>query len=214
MSSLLRVTLLGDGPTDRALQFVIEWAINQIDLPSTLNYLISFGSRNRISGNNLSEQLQEIIRLFPCEILCIHRDSEQADLWDVRATEIDRACDGIDLPNTVKIIPVRMTESWFLSDTQAIRAAAGKPNGTARLSRPNLNRIENLARAKERLEELLRDASESNGRRRKKFNKEIVWRRVRVAEMIEDFSYLRQFNAYQHFEQELVQSIKEHIELA
>lgn len=211
MSSLLRITLLGDGPTDRALQYVIEWTINQIQLPSTLSYLISFDSRNHISGSSFSDQLREIVRLYPCEILCIHRDSEQTSLWGSRAAEIEDACKDIELPTTVKVIPVRMTESWFLSDTQAIRAAAGKPNGNTNISLPSIKQIERLAQAKEVLENLLREASESSGRRRKKFNKEIVWRRVRVAEMIEDFSYLRQLEAYQKFEKELIDSISLHL---
>ena len=96
-----------------------------------------------------------------------------------------------------------MQEAWMLIDENAIRIAAGNPNGTVALRLPRLQEIENLAEPKNLLHELLRNASELTGRRLKKFSASA--NAHRVAELIEDWKPLRKLSAFIEFEAELDQ---------
>ena len=85
----------------------------------------------------------------------------------------------------VCVVPVRMQEAWLLIDEAALRRAAGNPNGTQPLAMPDVQRLEELTDPKQLISELLRQASELQGRRLERFN----WRSSvhRVAEMISRF---------------------------
>jgi hypothetical protein len=91
-----------------------------------------------------------------------------------------------------------MSEAWMLFDEQAIRKAAGNPNGTSLLDLPSLRNTEAIPDPKEKLRRALETASELSGRRLKKFNtSQAFWR---VVEYIDDFSRLRELSAFRKFE--------------
>lgn len=103
------------------------------------------------------------------------------------------------------VIPVRMLEAWLLFDEVAIRKAAGNPGGKCQLNLPNLRRLEEIADPKNELHSVLQQASELTGRRLKKFN---VYEKIfRVADLITDFSPLRQLSAFQALETDIQQAI-------
>ena len=92
-----------------------------------------------------------------------------------------------------------MQEAWLLFDEQAIRAAAGNPNGRQLLDLPRLSDVERLPDPKERLRQLVRQASGLRGRRLARLDDHPH----RVADFIDDFAPLRQLAAFQVFEAEL-----------
>jgi len=94
-----------------------------------------------------------------------------------------------------------MMEVWLLIDAGAIRRAADNPNGQVHLALPPLNRLEGQPDPKSHLRNLLVEASELNRRRRQQFQRDILWRCARVAELIADFSPLRTLSAFADFEQ-------------
>jgi hypothetical protein len=94
-----------------------------------------------------------------------------------------------------------MTEAWLLIDETAIRTAARNPNGKIKLGIPAIKKLENLPDPKDVLHELLRQASEAQGRDLKKFRVHAMVHRL--AELIEDYSSLRQLSAFQQFESDL-----------
>jgi hypothetical protein len=95
-----------------------------------------------------------------------------------------------------------MQEAWLLIDQSAIRRAAGNPNGKKAIALPNLNEIESISSPKQRLLELLKDASELRGRRLKKFT---PTKHVHlIAANISDFSPLRQLPAFQRLEADIL----------
>ena len=96
------------------------------------------------------------------------------------------------------IVPVRMQEAWLLFNEQAIREAAGNPNGTVDLALPRLLTVEAIPDPKTVLHDLLRVASELRGRRLKKFNP--GGRARQVPEHIKDFSPLWALPAFQRLE--------------
>jgi hypothetical protein len=123
---------------------------------------------------------------------------------DRRIKEIKKQLIKLNKPY-IPIVPIRMTEAWLLVDEQAIRSAASNPNGKARLSLPVVKKLETLLDPKEVLFESLKLASELPPGRLRKFRPETC--RHRVAELISDFSQLRNLSAFVPFEKSLAESI-------
>ncbi len=204
MASPLRYTLVSDGPTDRALLPIIDWVL--LALPSIEERGIEprwADLRNLDRGAGLAGKVAQALHHYPCDVLFVHRDAESSEpaVRRHRLEEIRRAMPPHTVP-CIPIVPVRMTEAWLLIDRQAICRAADNPASRADLSLPPLRRLEQESDPKELLHELLIAASEFTGRRRDKIRGELSWRRVRVAEYIDDFSPLRRLAAFTAFEEE------------
>ena len=94
-----------------------------------------------------------------------------------------------------------MTEAWLLFDEAAIRRAAGNPNGAMPLDLPPLDRLERLPDPKRVLFDAIRTASGRTRRRLKKLNE--AESRARLAELLRDFSPLRQLDAFARLEADI-----------
>ncbi len=190
----LRYALVADGPSDRALLPILAWTLRQRRPPLT------FAQPDVVvrGGKALDATIDETIAAYGVDLLFVHRDAERVDR-EIRRREIP-ANDRV-----VAVIPVRMTEAWLLTDEKALRKAAGNPNGRAALSLPPVNRLESLPDPKSTLRDLLVVASKAIGRRRKRFDQHGA--RQRLADLIEDFSPLRQLSAFTAFEAELEEGL-------
>ena len=149
------------------------------------------------------------IDFYQCDFLFVHRDAETISLND-RMVEISAAVEqarkSTRLPPCVGVVPVRMTEAWLLFDTDAIREAAGNPNGTICLELPMLTRLEDVPDPKTILHNLILEAAELGTHRKRRFK---VKRAVqRIPEYIEDFSPLRKLNAFLHLEKRVKETIE------
>ncbi len=142
--------------------------------------------------------------MFPCDLLFIHRDAE-GEIPDIRYEEINNAvisfAEQYEKTPHVCVVPVRMTEAWLLFDIKAIRRAAGNPNGAMELNLPPLKEVENVHNPKDILFNAFQTASGLNKRRLKKLNKARC--RLRLAELIQDFSPLRVLPAFQRLEEDI-----------
>ena len=197
----LKHTLVSDGPTDVNLIPIIDWTLKSAaDVPLTQGTLAEFW-RLPFPPKNLEERISKAIELFPCEVLFIHRDAEKENperrYEEIRAAVEGAVNSGCNLP-AIAIVPVRMTEAWLLFDENAIRNAAGNPNGKIPLDLPPLGKLESLVDPKRTLHDALRSASEFKGRRLTKFNVRQAFRRV--VDYLDDYSPLRQLSAYVDFE--------------
>lgn len=196
-----RFTLLTDGPADTALIPPITWLLHQ-KLPD-IPVQIEWADLTRLSKlpKGLVGRVQAALNYYPCDILLVHRDSE-SESREKRETEIHSAMREAPAGTPfVCVVTVKMQEAWMLIDEDAIRTAAGNPNGDVALHLPKLREIENLTDPKTILHELLRNASELTGRRLKKFSAPA--NAHRVAELIEDWKPLRKLSAFVEFENEL-----------
>ena len=199
----LRYTLLADGSSDRALIPILTWTLRQHGVSSAIQAAWADLGRLRQRPRTLSQRIIAAIELYPCNLLCVHRDAER-EPFEIRHAEIERALhDAVrhdqELPVAVCVIPVRMQESWLLFDELAIRTAAGNPRGRQALQLPRLADIERLPDPKGIMRQLIRDASGLSGRRLQR----LEVRPQRVAELIDDFSPLRHLPAFQALEQEI-----------
>lgn len=180
MADPVRFVLLADGTSDSALLSVIRWTVAaavpkvSIDAPGFV----------RRTGPDLAGEMRASIREHRPDVLFVHRDAER-ERWEVRWREIPDVDHCV-----VRVVPVRMTEAWFLFDEAAIRAAAGRPNGRADLGIPGGDH-ETLPDPKKTLHDALLAASEARGRRRKQLLADLPSRVRRVSELIDDWSPLR-----------------------
>ena len=199
---VLRYTLRPDGPTERRLLPILDWLLGQ-HLPDVeiRPQFADLGQLPQGPPKGLAEKIRLSLQLFPCDVLFVHRDAEK-QAPKKRAEEIAEAMALIEAPpRHIPVVPVRMSEAWLLIDENAIRCAAGNPNGRTELKLPAVKSIEREPDPKATLEQLLREACELKGRRRENFN--VQQAKYQVAAEIDDFSLLRLLPAFQQLERDI-----------
>lgn len=198
----LHYVITGDGRFDRALRFPIEWALlrsTSLELDGEWADLSVFG----VDTKDLRQRLPAALGYYPCDLLIVHRDAE-TEPADVRYEEFRRALERVTgPPPAVCVVPVRMSEAWLPFDEDAIRGAAGNPNGREDLGLPRLSDLGSLPHPEEVLEDLILRASGLQGRRRRRLKREVPRLKHLVAERIEDFEPLRALGAFRRFESDL-----------
>lgn len=192
----LSYTLIGDGASDAMLKGPIEWLLRRqgiVDYNGRFAY-----PAQAMGGRGLTARIKLALEDYPCELLLIHRDAE-GEKREKRIEEIERAIteSGSNVAY-VSIVPVKMTESWFLFDQDAIRKAAGNPNGIAPLGLPKPKEWERM-HAKQVLNDALTRATELQGRRLDMAMRSLAIMRLRVKDYIEDYSPLLQQESFQAF---------------
>lgn len=199
MTAPLRVTVVADGSSDEILVEVVKWVLVELGVDALVQWADPYVCTR--TGTSLREIVKSATALYPADVLFVHRDAEKATI-DERVREIRDAVDGMPQP-FVCVVPVRMTEAWFLFDDAAIRRAADNPNGSDVLPLPG--DPEALVDPKEILHEALRVASGLPSRRRKKFHVGKAQRRL--PHHIESYAPLRRLEAFSRFEEEAARVI-------
>ena len=198
----IQYTLLADGSSDATLKPIIDWVIGQ-HRPD-LGVLGVFATSLGDVGMALESRVTAALRLYPCDVLIIHRDAE-GERPVVRLGEMERAMGGHTVP-WVPLIPVRMTEAWLLSDEIAIRSAAENKRSRVVLNLPPKHRWEQERDPKSILFEALEVASEKSARALRKFYP--ARQRALVAQHTGDFSALRGLPSFDFFEAHLVNFLR------
>lgn len=199
---LLRYTLLADGRSDKTLLAIINWLLEQ-KLPD-FRVVPQFAELGAV-GPTLLQRVPVALKMFPCDLLFVHRDAE-GDPMALRLREIAdvmRRYDQLYVP----LVPVRMSEAWLLSDEHAIRRAAGNQHGKQDLGLPDRRRWEARPNPKDDLKNALRAAASKAKHRQSK--NDFTRQRLLVAEYTDDFSGLRGLAAFDEFESQLVEKLKE-----
>jgi hypothetical protein len=202
----LSYTLVSDGSSDRLLRPILDWALRENSAASFEGHWADL-RQHRDPPKELAARVTAALRLRPCNLLFIHRDSERVVRED-RVLEIQEA---VRLPPelpAVCVVPVRMTEAWLLLDESAVRIAAGNPAGKESLDMPSVESLERLADPKTTLYQLLRRASARKGRRLDSLRPQV--RVHRLAELLKDFSPLRSLSAFRAFEADLREVLSAH----
>lgn len=195
--TILRLALIADGPSDRALLPILTWSLRSL-APDVLFFEPQFEVRD----GELTSELERVSNALRPDMLFVHRDAEREPL-DVRRNEIPMTHAG-----TVRVVPVHMTEAWLLLDEMAIRKAAGNPNGRSPIELPRIRIVENLPDPKAMLRSLLLEAKAASSARKKQRFLQRIQRCVHlVSEYTADFSPLRQLPAFRAFEEDLRQAL-------
>jgi hypothetical protein len=201
--SELAYTLIADGPSDRALTYILDWLLLQHSR-QPLKPQFADLEKLPLPVSNLAKRVETALDLWPCDLLFVHRDAER-ESREVRLTEIRRKLSPCQF-TWVPVIPVRMQEAWLLFDEPALRFAAGNPNGNEALELPSLGKVEGLPNPKAVLEGLLRTASGLRGRRLARFSTNYAKRRL--AGLIKDFSALRRLPAFAALEDDIRKEVE------
>lgn len=208
MTTPLTYTLLSDGSSDWTMRHILSWLLRKHGLQKAIHPQWADLRKLRNPPARLSEKIAITLRLYPCQLLFIHRDAESQSR-ERRMEEISDAMKEIStleaIPPIVYVIPVRMQEAWLLGNEQIIRRAAGNPNGKINLNFPRLSELEDLLDPKERVFDLLREASELGGRRRRDLNVHQLLHRI--AELTDDFSPLEQLSAFKMLSEDIKQIV-------
>lgn len=189
-----------DGTSDRILVPVVEWLLSEKLGQYPFTVRIAEGLPPWREG--LTTRIKFANAMYPNDVLLVHRDSENAT-WDVRVEQICQAVEDAGMTSWVPIVPVRMSESWFLFDVNAIRRAAGNSSSRLRLNLPPKAQWSQEVDPKNVLFSAIRIASGHTGRKLQKLDVNAA--RARVADLIEDFSYLRGVASFDRFEADLDQ---------
>jgi hypothetical protein len=192
----LSFTLVGEGPSDRALIPILTWLLRILGVELPIQS--AFHSRKGIS---LRAKIRQAVQLYYCDLLFIHRDADRERRED-RKDEIRAALAAAEIDErlpSVCVVPVRMTEAWLLIDEQAIRRASGNPGGSQFLDLPQIPRLERIPDPKKTLHGALRSACGLHGRRLRSFEPDVDL----LANLIEDFRPLRRLKAFQALEEDV-----------
>lgn len=200
----LRYTLIGDGTSDKLLLHPIRWALRRLNVTIEREQWADLTWASP-KPKTLSDRARAAIELFPADLLFIHRDAE-TEPRTRRVAEISAAMAGL-LQRHVPIVPVRMTEAWFLHDEKAIRRASGNPNGTIELAIPPGS--ESIVDPKRVLRDALLVAANLNGRRRDAKAREFPQMRARAAELVEDYGPIEGLSSFKAFLVDLKNAIDE-----
>lgn len=192
---MLLGTLVAEGPSDRRLLPILNWVVRESGGGTiTIERAQFFGQKPA----TLCGRITKAVELFPCDILFVHRDNDNAPEGN-RLAEIQAGVEASGVEHQwVAVIPVRAQEAWLLFNEEAIRKASGFPNGRADLGIPALVRLEGVADPKDLLRSALKTASGLAGRRLKSFG--VNEAAYRLADLIEDYSPLRQLAAFRQLE--------------
>jgi hypothetical protein len=202
----LRYTLLGEGTSDRALMPVLNWLICHLAGSLPVEGMWADITRAPQKLANLRDRARFALDYFPADILFIHRDAD-AQPSELRHEEVRVVGDELahllasQDAKTVAVVPIRMMETWLLFDEEAIRLAAGNPHGLVKLKLPKMKALESLPDPKKILRDVLVQATELQGRHRRKFD--VSHSVQRVASSICDFGPLLQLRAFQKLKSDL-----------
>jgi hypothetical protein len=191
---VLTSALLTDGSSDRALIPLIVRSLQNI---APKFHFADIAVAEKIPGA-LRDRVVRCLNDYPCDLLFVHRDAENQGL-EARLHEIETATAQLAV-KPVAVVPVKMTESWLITDESSIRRAVGNPSGNEDLGLPEINRAERVD-AKKVLDSALSTAAFKSARRRKKFRPESY--RFRVAEELPSLENLQRLGSYIAFEDRL-----------
>lgn len=167
----LRFLLLAEGSSDAALVGPLERLCILAGAREATGIALDPERLGQI-GYRVSDKARAAMELEPdVDLLFIHRDADDRDPIP-RHREIEAGvAAALEKRPYVGVVPVQATEAWLLLDEAAIRRVAQNPNGKAPVDLPSPQTVEQVARPKQKLEQILVTASELRGRRREKFQK-------------------------------------------
>lgn len=202
----VELALIAEGTSDKVLIQPIRWLCN--DIQPDLSYEIEPIIFHDVSPKpDLTTKIEIVLSENRHQIILVHRDQDNMTRID-RTREIETAVgsaynklkSAAVLP-CIPIIPVRMTEAWFLIDEASIKKAAGYPNNRVPLNLPSPRQLESVPDAKNLLYDKIRTASGHTGRKLKKVRPQQTIHTL--ADVIEDYSSLDQLPAFQTLRRDL-----------
>ncbi len=201
---------VGEGPSDAGLVSHLEELCILCGADEAAGVAPDLRSLPRAkTGKKVADQLSAALELEPnADVIFVHRDSDSTDA-EPRYRKISEAESGFELEGrVVPVVPVQETEAWLLLDEEEIRRVADNPKGRVKLDLPSANRIESIARPKERLFRALEVASELKGRKLIRFKRSLPRRRRLLLERLSPLGAVSQLPAWKRLKGDLERAIR------
>ncbi len=200
---VLRFTLVAEGTSDRVLLPILRWML--LRHHQNFEWMGQFADLHELPKppRILSQKIATASKLFPADVIFIHRDSDREEPSN-RRKEIADAIESLATSparHWVPVIPVRMTEAWLLFSENALRGASGNRNGRVPLNLPAWQDLEKIPDPKKVLQTLLVEASGLTGRRRKTIN--FSAQRARIPDFLEDWETLLKLPSAKRLDDEI-----------
>lgn len=205
----IRVLFLREGTSDNGIVGHIEIIAGRVGKAVAISNP-PFDEQDVPVGNAVADKLRAAIKLGGAyDLIVVHRDADNASVG-ARTTEISDAVNGASPGSRfVPVIPVRMTETWLLTNEHEIRRVAGKPNGRAPLNLPPVRRLEAVANPKQMLRRALATASEATGRRLSSLEARFSQNRRQLFERLDPDGPVRNLPSWRHFVTGIENGLKE-----
>ncbi len=199
----IKFALLCEGSSDRALVEHLKDLLINIGFDEVSDDSPDLSSLPNPPGRDIKSKVDCLISLEPrIDAIFIHRDSDNAGI-DERLAEIEEQTRHLKSYRVVPLIPVKMLETWLLSDIDNIRIVSGNPDSTINLPIPKLAHLERVSDPKKLLFESLECASGLSGRKLNKFKKRLGEMRYRLTIDLDPEGPINQLSSYQSFRNSL-----------
>lgn len=195
--------LIGEGSSDRALVSPLQRLLAKLGVSRANGYPIDFARLPVSVGASVVDKLDWAAKSDQVsDLFFIHRDSDSMSP-ESRRQEIQKAAAQVGCANFIPVVPVKAIEAWLLLSEVDLRRLSDNPRGTARLESLRPAAVERLADPKTKLYEQMRIASETSGRRRKRFNSTLAGRRTRLIESLDVNGPVTQMKAWAMLEDDV-----------
>jgi hypothetical protein len=209
MSLVVHFAFIGEGTSDEGLIPHLIELCGLCGADDAFNIQLDWNQYREKVGHSVEAKIRAALsQAQNADLLFIHRDADGPDPT-TRYSEIAEAIESLGVSiDYVAVVPIQETEAWLLLDEEAIRDVAKKSKGRMRLNLPSPKQVENIAKPKERLKELLATASGLKGRRLKNFNKKFPQHRRKLLQALDCSGPVSEVPAFKRLVDEIAQAIE------
>lgn len=219
MSKLLFAGFFAEGNTDiQFLKPVVEKTLRKVAFECKGQIEIELRTiQITKSGLSFVEQVKEAsktgVEEFGMMLLCVHTDADAKTDSQIQESKIEPAKDTLKALDEqeyckimVSIVPIQMTEAWMLADTDLLKEQIGIQQIDSELGLHK--NPEEITNPKQLIQEVIRKAEAHKTKRRRKKELDISELYQIIGESL-DIKHLEKLTAYQKFEEELREALRE-----
>lgn len=168
----IRFVLVCEGSSDRALTSPLEDLCIAEGADEVIGIVPLLDRLQEPPGRATSDKVRQVVELEPmCNLLFVHRDADDPDP-EPRYAEIRKAVKAV-ARRYVAVVPVQATEAWILADKKELLRSTHSRLGENEIALPKPRDIEQISDPKSKLWQVLLEASQTTGRRRKRFRQDL-----------------------------------------
>jgi hypothetical protein len=198
--------LIGEGSSDLRLVDHIQNILLEEGFSEVSGEAPDLGMFPNPAGRTVRDKINTLLHHYQnIDAIFVHRDADSAGVT-AREQEISNASRGlIPSDRLIPIIPVKMLETWLLTDLEAIKRIAGNSSYRGDLGIPGIRNLENSHDTKQILIDALCQASQTQGARRAKFKKRFTEMRARLTYDLDHNGPVQNLPSYQHFRRKITE---------
>lgn len=198
--------LIGEGSSDLRLVDHIQNILLDEGFSEVSGEAPDLGMFPNPVGRTVRDKIDTLIAHYKnIDVIFVHRDADSAGV-EAREREIlGSSCELVPKEKIIPVVPVRMLETWLLTDHDAIKRIAGNINYRGDLGIPGIRNLEDSRDTKKILIDALCVASQTEGARRVKFKKRFAEMRARLTYGLDHNGPVQALPSYQNFRRKITE---------